>query len=834
MSRARRSAGGLLAAALLILPAAGAWPQPPAASPTTAGPAAAGAPEAAPPAEPIPVAEVAGAVARQAELLRRIDERLAALPASDASRGKLELLRTRRSELEEVLRTARQSRSGLRPLDELAERLRGLDADLAKLQQAEGARASELEAALLTLDREREILRLSLAAARRSRAPDETLQLLREADDRIERVAARVREARDTLLAVQSEVALERSRVAGLLQEVRELRAGALGALFLRTEAPLWRIGEAARHREAVRWSFDWRGELASARRYLALRSERLTAHGLLLALLLALFLQLRRLTRPIGEPGEEDRAVLAAALGRPVEAALTLALGLGPFFYPDAPSLLLNLGTLVLLVAVLRVLLPCVPAGIRPALLGIWLFQVADQARDLLAGHPFLPRLIFAGELAAGLALLSFLLRPARLRHLREAAHVSPTFRVLGRAARLARVAAAAALAAEILGFGRLASLLGETLLRGAYSGVLLYAGVRILEALASLALRAPGVRSLHSLSSHLPAVERRLRRLLRLAGAVAWAAVILGALGIADPVYRALGAGLTAELPVGAVSISLADGLVFGLTVFLTWRLARLVAALLDQDVFPRLETPAGVAYAATTLSRYAVFGFGFVLAVAALGVPLDRIVLLLSALGVGVGLGLQTVVNNFVSGLILLFERPVKVGDTVQIGDTLGEIRHIGIRSSRLRTWQGADILVPNGFLVSEQVINWTLSDRQRRIDLPVGVAYGTDPARVLALLDRVARAHPDVLAWPEPRALFLGFGESSLDFELRLWTDRADGWPKVRSDLAVAIYAALRDEGIEIPFPQRDLHLKSLPGPPAPASGRADPESPAGKS
>ena len=807
-------------AALLLLPAAGA----PASSP----PAPAQTPLAAP--EPIPVADIAAAVARQAELLRHIDQRLTALATGKPAAERLTLLRTRRSELEDALRNARDTRTGLRSLDDLAERLRGLDADVARLQQAEGAKASELEATLLTLDREREVLRLSLDAAREARAPAETLQLLREAERQVGEVAERVRTARDALLATQSEVALEGGRVAELLQQVVELRAGALGALFLRTEPPLWRIGELGRDRRGERWSFDWKGELASAQRYLRLRSERLTAHALLLGLLLALLLQLRRLTRTPDEPPEEERAVVAAALGRPLGAALTLGLGLGPFFYPDAPPALRHLGTLLLLVAVLRVLLPCVPAGVRPALFGIWLFQVADQARVVLAGHPFLPRVIFVGELAAGLALLGFLLRPARLERLREATHVSPTFRVLGRVARLARVATALALAAEILGFGRLASLLGEALLRGAYSGVLLYAGVRILEAIVSLGLRAPGLRSVLSLSRHLPAVDRRLRRLLRLAAAGAWAAGILASLGAAAPVYRAMAASLTAELPVGAISISLADALVFGATLWLTWRVARLLSAVLDRDVFPRRGTPPGVAYAATTLTRYAVFAFGFILAVAALGVPLDRIVLLLSALGVGVGLGLQTVVNNFVSGLILLFERPVKVGDTVQIGDTLGEIRHIGIRSSRLRTWQGADILVPNGFLVSEQVVNWTLSDRLRRIDLPVGVAYGTEPTRVLALLDRVAGAHPQVLALPEPQALFRGFGESSLDFELRVWTDRADRWMQIQSELAVAVHAALREAGIEIPFPQRDLHLRSLPEPP----GGSETDAPSGKS
>jgi small-conductance mechanosensitive channel len=215
--------------------------------------------------------------------------------------------------------------------------------------------------------------------------------------------------------------------------------------------------------------------------------------------------------------------------------------------------------------------------------------------------------------------------------------------------------------------------------------------------------------------------------------------------------------------------------------------------------------------VPHAISAVAQYAVMLIGFLLAAAAAGFDWSRITLLAGAFGVGIGFGLQNVVNNFVSGLILLFERPVQVGDTVQQGELIGEVRRIGIRSSTVRTFEGAEVIVPNADLISQRVVNWTLSDRNRRIDLPVGVAYGTPPERVLALLDRVGRAHPDTLADPEPMVLFRAFGESSLDFELRIWTARPERMLAARSELAVAIHAAFGEEGIEIPFPQRDLHL-----------------------
>jgi small-conductance mechanosensitive channel len=181
------------------------------------------------------------------------------------------------------------------------------------------------------------------------------------------------------------------------------------------------------------------------------------------------------------------------------------------------------------------------------------------------------------------------------------------------------------------------------------------------------------------------------------------------------------------------------------------------------------------------------------------------------LTGAFGVGIGFGLQTIVNNFVSGLILLFERPIQIGDTVQVGDMTGDVKRIGIRSSTLRTGSGAELIVPNSMLMSERVINWTLSDTSRRIDLPVGVAYGAEPERVLELLKQVARKHADVLQYPEPVALFVRFGESAIDFELRAWVQDGTRWQLIKTELAVALFRSLKDARIEIPFPQREVRV-----------------------
>jgi small-conductance mechanosensitive channel len=267
-----------------------------------------------------------------------------------------------------------------------------------------------------------------------------------------------------------------------------------------------------------------------------------------------------------------------------------------------------------------------------------------------------------------------------------------------------------------------------------------------------------------------------------------------------------------LTRKLERGTISMSAGDVLLFFLTIWISYQLSRFINFVLQEDVFPRMGVAPGQSYAASSLLHYVILALGFVVALGILGVNLTRVTVLAGALGVGVGLGLQGVVNNFVSGLILLFERPIHVGDTIEVGDLLGEVRRIGMRASTVHTWEGSEIVVPNSQLVTENVTNWTLSDRRKRIDLSVGVNYGAKPREVIGILEKISAENPAILKHPPPRGYFLGYGDSSINFELWAWTDKFADWPRIRSELAVAVYDAVHAAGITFPFPQRDVHLR----------------------
>ncbi len=248
--------------------------------------------------------------------------------------------------------------------------------------------------------------------------------------------------------------------------------------------------------------------------------------------------------------------------------------------------------------------------------------------------------------------------------------------------------------------------------------------------------------------------------------------------------------------------------------LVIYGAFMLSRMLQALLVQEVLPRYGVARGVQLSITRLVHYAVMVVGGIVLLRVLGVELSKLALLGGALGVGIGFGLQAIVNNFASGLILLFERPLKVGDMVQVGTDMGEVKKLGLRATVVRTFDNADIVIPNSDLITGQVTNWTLGDRHLRVKIPVGVAYGSDIEKVFEILLRCAENNPMVLNQPRSRALFLAFGASSLDFELRVWIAEFTDRRQVLSELNQEIESEFADAGIEIPFPQTDLHLRSV--------------------
>jgi potassium efflux system protein len=245
----------------------------------------------------------------------------------------------------------------------------------------------------------------------------------------------------------------------------------------------------------------------------------------------------------------------------------------------------------------------------------------------------------------------------------------------------------------------------------------------------------------------------------------------------------------------------------------VILTVIVTRNVPGLLEIVILRRLPLDRGVRFAIITLFRYILAVVGMVLAFSEIGIGWSKVQWLIAAMTVGLGFGLQEIFANFVSGLIILFEQPIRVDDVVTISEVTGKVSKIRIRATTIRRWDQRELVVPNKEFITGRLINWTLSDNVLRREFVVGIAYGSDIAKAEKILYDVARANPLVLSDPEPMVIFKNFGDNSLEFELRVYISGIDNYVPVWHGINCTIDSEFRKAGIEIAFPQRDLHIRS---------------------
>ncbi len=297
-----------------------------------------------------------------------------------------------------------------------------------------------------------------------------------------------------------------------------------------------------------------------------------------------------------------------------------------------------------------------------------------------------------------------------------------------------------------------------------------------------------------------------------MRLLRATLFAALFVGVLAVWIDVVPAL--GVFRDVIVPGLRLTLGDLAGAMIAIVVTVVLARNMPGLLEATALRRLPLDPGGRYAITSLVRYTIVVAGVLAGASAMGLRWQQVQWLAAAATVGLGFGLQEIFANFVSGLIILFERPVRVGDTVTVGNLTGTVTRIRIRATTILDWDRKEIIIPNKEFITTQLINWTLTDSVLRIICPVGIAYGSDIQMAERLLLEIAAESPHVLAEPMPRAVFIGFGDSTLNFELRVFVESIDYFISTRHRINSAIDTKFREHGIEIAFPQRDLHIRSV--------------------
>lgn len=368
-------------------------------------------------------------------------------------------------------------------------------------------------------------------------------------------------------------------------------------------------------------------------------------------------------------------------------------------------------------------------------------------------------------------------------------------------------------ALFSAILGYVMLAERIMSTIYNSIYLALALFILLRVLRVYAIGFLESKFGSKIKTLSSNRDVIISKLQSFAKVIAIIIWVAVFLIGIGIYSDVHDILTNMLDKGFNIGNIRLSIKMIIGFALTIYLTIIISSLIQKTLADDVLNHAKISRGISYTISILIKYALLTIGFLIALGLLGIEFGDMAIIISAFGVGIGFGLQSIFSNLVSGLILLFERPIQKGDTIEVGSLIGTVTDIGIRSSKVHTVEGAEVIVPNSNLITNEVVNWTLSDRKRRIEIMVGVSYDSNPHQVKDLIMEILEHKNGILKYPEPVILFHEMADSSLNFRVLFWTDKYEEWVNIKSDITFAIFDTLGENNIEIPFPQQDLHIRS---------------------
>jgi potassium efflux system protein len=744
-------------------------------------------------ASPQPMPDVGKGAEEVAAQLRELTESLSDSGALARLEGEVTTTTTRAAERWSEMGVLMQGDPRPATLDSLAsswETLRSqLEDTMSQIDAAARRRATELE----TLGRLRESWTRALDLARKADAPASVQERAQSTLAAIEAVHSAVEQRHARMLVLQDAVSRGLQTCDDALARIDDARRQALERVFVQQEPPVWRgIGLASidPRRGGASLAGDLATKVDSVRIYAEAYWLRLVLSGLII---LACVILLRRRAQLEDSAERSDPAGRASTFQTPYSAGVLLGLLISFPLRRTPPFAFRQLTLAVATTAAVLVLRPVLPRRLTSVLYAAAALLVLHLAADLLQIPAGLQQVILIIELGAMAAVL--LWASVQLDQWRADVH-SPRLLGIGRALiRILALGCGASALAAAGGYLDLAAFLGVGLFYAFFVSFILLAARVVLEDVLTIGLERGPLLRLHTVARHRSLIGRRARRAIDVLVGALWIWLVLDRFELLRPVGLALQNVLEAHLRMGELDLPISRLLGFVAVVIGIYLATRLTVTVLEEDVYSRMTLPRGVPYALSTLTRYALLLVGFLLALGTLGLDLTRITVLISALGLGIGFGLQQIMNNFFSGLILLFERPVQVGDSIQLGDLGGDVLRIGIRSSTLRTPQGADVIVPNSKILEEKVTNWTLSDRRRRVDLDVTVAGDGDPERTIALFLDVARGDERVSDNPPPEALLVRFGDASADFQLRVWTDAPD-WTRLRSDLAVALQRALR--------------------------------------
>ncbi len=489
------------------------------------------------------------------------------------------------------------------------------------------------------------------------------------------------------------------------------------------------------------------------------------------------------------------------------IASCITAFLCVGPYLYPNPPMVYMHANEVIRLIFVTYLLLPFFTGKTKLnwfIMLALWFFFAID---DLFIESSFGERLwLLFGSLALTGVCIKILRDKSSMFNQIEESPVKKAITIL------TLILAALSIFFNFTGRVTLAKILGMTAVQSfTFTFTLMAFSTIILEAvyLQCEVFRKSRFSDLINYND----LKVKLRKLLLIVTCILWVIAFSRSLAIYDFMVNALSSFFNKQRAIGNMQFSFMSVAIFVLIIWISSIISQFINFFFGSKLHNNTNKRSNLG-SVMLLVRLAIWAFGFLVAIAAAGIPLDKISIMIGALSVGIGFGLQNIVNNLVSGIILAFERPIQIGDFIEVDGRSGTVKEIGVRSSKISNVEGADIIVPNGDMLSKHLINWTLHNRNKRLEIGVGVAYDVDVRKAKQIVQDILSRNEMVMKSPEPLVLLNNFGNSSVDFRILFWTHDLNNGGSVRSSLMMEIFEQFEKAGIEIPYPKTDVYIKQV--------------------
>lgn len=656
---------------------------------------------------------------------------------------------------------------------------------------------------------------LTYQNAKDEKIPAEVITIIKKTWDELKTIKKSIIDENNSYLKLESKINKEKIVVNGVIDDLIALKNSNVYDLFYLRHPPLWKASftdsdkKGSDKEEKQSLSKVFSGFIT----FLKNSESSFYLYFILIVLIVLLFVFLKRtyIKYEFNEEEGELQRTKDVILNHSLSGIIFLSLFIANSFFTSPPTLFADLLFLMTLIAAIPLVQPFMYKRFKKLIYFIVLFFILDSAKTYIWFTSGQYRLYILVETLFVIAIIFAFTYPyLKTRKMK----IGKFGLFLIRLTPIIYFLSIVSIVSNVLGYTNLTDLTLKIVTKSGEITVIFYGVLMIAGGISTGLFHSHFSRKKTYDKAVKLKTELKMLQIIRFAAFSAWFIIFLKMIDVYRPLTEWFTEMLTDPYKMGNMTFTIGAIVTFILILVGSYLITSFISFIIDGDSLKILKLPKGVPAAISMVIRYFIIAFGFVLALSALGMDFSKFNLMAGALGIGIGFGLQTVISNFVSGLILVFERPILVGDTVEVNNLLGTVSNIGVRASNIRTFDGAEVVVPNNNLIANDLINWTLSDNIKRVEILIGTTYGSDPNQILKILTEVSADCEYTLKDPPPVALFSEFGDSSLNFKLRFWVHYENGL-QAKSDVSISVYNRFKEEGVEIPFPQQDVYIKTLP-------------------